>query len=162
VIDIGEAVNNLRMKLPKYALSSSDKLMTFEFISEGKKGLIHKIVRYQPTNIQGVFNLAFGDKNLQTGDIDDTAISNNGDSDKVLATIVASVYAFTDYYPYAWIYATGSTKSRIRLYRMGITKYLNDVKEDFELFGERDDDWENFRKNIHYDGFLIRRKNHKL
>ena len=34
------------MKLPKYALASSDKMMTFEFVSEGKKGVIHKLVKY--------------------------------------------------------------------------------------------------------------------
>lgn len=27
------------MKLPKYPLASSDRMMTFEFVSEGKKGL---------------------------------------------------------------------------------------------------------------------------
>ena len=97
------------MKLPKYPLSSSDKFLTFEFISEGKKGLIHKLVSYQPTNHKDIYNLAFGDKNHATGDIDDTVISNNGDSEKVLATVVASLYAFTDKYPDVWIYATGST-----------------------------------------------------
>jgi hypothetical protein len=29
------------MKLPKYPLASSDKLLTFEFVSEGPKGLIY-------------------------------------------------------------------------------------------------------------------------
>jgi len=87
------------MKLPKYPLASSDKLLTFEFISEGPKGLIYKLVRYQPTNLKDVYNLAFGDKDHLTGDIDDTAISNNGDSEKVLSTVVATIYAFTDKYP---------------------------------------------------------------
>jgi hypothetical protein len=132
------------MKLPKYPLSSSDKLMTFDFISEGPKGVINKIVRYQKTNVKDVYNLAFGDKDDATGDIDDQIISNNGDSEKVLATVVASVYAFTDKYPQAWIYATGSTKSRTRLYRMGITKFLSEVKDDFDVLGERNDDWEEF------------------
>ena len=139
------------MKLPKYPLASSDKLMTFEFISEGQNGLIHKLVRFQPTNLKDVYNLAFGDKDHTTGDIDDTVISNNGDSEKVLATVVATVYAFTDKYPNTWIYATGSTKSRTRLYRMGITKFFLEVKEDFEVLGERNDDWEAFRKNVVYD-----------
>jgi len=66
------------MKLPKYPLSSSDKLLTFEFISEGNNGLIHKLVRYQPTNIKDINNLAFGDKDHSTGEIDDTVISNKG------------------------------------------------------------------------------------
>ena len=94
-----------------------------------------------------------------TGQIDDTIISNNGDSEKVLSTVVATVYAFTDKHPDSWIYATGSTKSRTRLYRMGITKYLQEVNEDFEIFGENIDDWEGFRKDVDYDGFLIKRKN---
>jgi len=149
------------MKLPKYPLASSDKLMTFEFTSEGQKGLIHKLVRFQPTNLKEVYNLAFGDIDHTTGDIDDTVISNNGDSEKVLATVVATVYAFTDKYPNAWIYATGSTKSRTRLYRMGITKFLSEVKEDFEVLGERNDDWEAFRKNIEYEGFLVRKRKKK-
>ena len=146
------------MKLPKYPLASSDKLMTFEFISEGPKGLIHKIVRYQSTNLKDVYNLALGDKDHTTGYINDTVISNNGDSEKVLATVVSTVYAFTDKYPDTWIYATGSTKSRTRLYRMGISKFLSEVEEDFEVLGERNDDWEMFRKDIEYDSFLVRRK----
>jgi hypothetical protein len=145
------------MQLDKYQLVSSDKLTTFEFVSEGPKGQIHKLVRYQPTNLKGVYNLAFGDKDQSTGDIDDKVISNNGDSEKVLATVAASVYAFTDKYPDAWIYATGSTKSRTRLYRMGITKYLQEVKSDFEVLGERNNDWENFEENVDYNGFLVRR-----
>ena len=149
------------MKFSKYPLASSDKLMTFEFISEGQKGLINKLVRYQPTNLKDIYNLAFGDKDHTTGEIDDSVISNNGDSEKVLATVVATVYAFSDKYPDAWIYATGSTKSRTRLYRMGITKFLSEVEEDFEVLGEQNDTWETFKKNIEYDGFLVRRKKKK-
>ncbi len=149
------------MRLPKYPLASGDKLMTFEFISEGPKGLIHKLVRYQHTNVEGVYNLAFGDKDQSSGEIDDSVISNNGDSEKVLATVVATVYAFTDKYQGAWVYASGSTKSRTRLYRMGIAKFLEEVQEDFDIFGERNDDWEVFRENIEYNGFLVKRKTKK-
>jgi len=149
------------MKLAKYPLASSDNFTTFEFTSEGTKGLIHKLVRFQQTNVKGVYNLAFGDKDNTTGDIDDEVVSNNGDSEKVLATVVATVYAFTDQYQNAWIYATGSTKARTRLYRIGISKFLAEVKEDYEILGERDGDWEVFKKNIEYDGFFVRRKRQK-
>lgn len=149
------------MKLPKYPLASSDKLTTFEFVSEGKNGLIHKRVQYNKTNLKDVYNLAFGDRDNTTGEIDDTVISNNGDSEKVLATVVASLYAFTDKYPTAWVYATGSTKARTRLYRMGITKYIAEAKSDFEILGEKNDDWESFKMNVEYEGFLIRRKKKK-
>ncbi|WP_312763225.1 DUF6934 family protein [Epilithonimonas sp.] len=146
------------MNLPKYPLNSSDKMMTFEFVSEGEKGLIHKLVRYQSTNLKDLYNLAFGDKDIETGEIDDRVISNNGDSEKVLATVVATLYAFTDKYPDVWIYATGSTKARTRLYRIGITKFLDEVKKDFEIYGELENNWDKFNIGTEYDGFLVKRK----
>ena len=135
--------------------------MTFEFISEGPKGIIHKLVKFQPTNLKDVYNLAFGDKDLSTGNIDDLVISNNSDSEKVLASVVSTIYAFTDKFPDAWIYATGSTKSRTRLYRMGITKFISEVEENFEVLGEQNDEWEIFVKDVEYESFLIRRKKKK-
>ncbi len=146
------------MYLPRYNLSASDKMMTFEFKSEGNKGVIYKIVKFQPTNLKGVYNLAFGDKNLKTGEIDDKIISNNGDSEKVLATVISTVYAFTDKYPESWVYATGSSKSRTRLYRIGISKFIEEVKNDFEILGELEKDWEEFNINTEYRGFLVRRR----
>ena len=108
--------------------------------------------------MKGLYNLAFGDKDIETGEIDDKVISNNGDSEKVLTTVVATVYAFFDKYPDAWIYATGSTKARTRLYKMGISKFLEEVTSDFEVLGELNDDWETFKSDTEYDGFLVRRK----
>ena len=116
------------MKLPKYEIEAEDSLEVFEFTSEGTKGSIPKLIKFSETTLKGFYNLAFGDKNLLTGEIDDKVVSNNGDSEKVLATIVSAVYAFTDRENEAWIYATGSTPTRTRLYRIGITKYLEEVK----------------------------------
>ena len=148
------------MKLPRYQLQSGNDLFLFEFISEGPKGKIHKLIEFLPTNQNGLVNLAFGDKDPQTGEIDDTVISNNGDSEKILATVVSSVYAFSNRYPDKWIYAAGSTRSRTRLYRIGITKHLALINKDFDIYGLMDDDWEYFRKNANYDGFLVIRKKH--
>jgi hypothetical protein len=75
-----------------------------------------------------------------------------------LATIVATLYAFTDKHPEIMVYATGSTLSGTRLYRMGITKYLSEAERDFEIFGELDERWEDFKKDVEYQGFLVRRK----
>ncbi len=41
---------------------------------------------------------------------------------------------------------------------MGITKYLDDVQMDFEIYGEKHEEWEEFRKDIDYDAFLVKRK----
>ena len=104
------------MNQQKYQLKADDILSTYEFLSEGPKGMIVKLIQFTQTNYHDVFNMAFGDKDSKTGQIDDKVISNNGDSEMVLATVVSALYAFTDKHPDAWIYATGSTKSRTRLY----------------------------------------------
>jgi hypothetical protein len=146
------------MLFPRYELKSDKSLTVFEFVSVGKKGEIPKIVQYSETNLKGFYNLGFGDKNLQTGEVDDQVISDNGDSQKVLATVAATVYAFTDRYPDVWIYATGSTKSRTRLYRIGITNNLDEISEDFELYGLREGEWQEFVKGVEYEAFLVRRR----
>ena len=146
------------MNLDKYELKSGERLEVYEFVSIGQIGRIPKLVQYTPTNYKDLYNLGFGDKNAETGEIDDNVISNNGDSEKVLATVVATLYAFTDTHKNALVFATGSTKSRTRLYRMGITKYLEEVQQDFEIFGELGEDWEEFRKDIDYEAFLVKRK----
>ena len=146
------------MQLEKYELKSGEQLTVFEFVSVGSKGKIVKIVQYTPTNYKDLYNLGFGDKNADTGELDDIVISNNGDSEKVLATVVATLYAFIDKHQDAMVYATGSTKSRTRLYRMGISKYLDEVQNDFVIFGELENDWEEFKKDVEYSAFLVRRK----
>ena len=107
------------MNLERYALKAEDSFMVYEFISNGPNGFIPKLIKFSETNLKGLYNLAFGDKDLTTGDLNNLSISNNADSEKILATVVASVYAFTDRFPEYFIYATRSSKARIRLYRMG-------------------------------------------
>ena len=147
------------MWLPNYPLKAEKSLMIFEFTSNGTKGKIPKLVKFVETNLKDIYNLAFGDKDLKTGEINDKIISNNGDSEIVLATVVETVYIFTEKYPDAWVFATGSTKARTRLYRMGISKYILEIKKDYYVFGLQNDEWEEFEKNIEYAAFLVKRKN---
>jgi hypothetical protein len=124
------------IKLPKYQLKSGQELSSYEFVSEGPQGLITERIQFTLINEEQVYNLAFGDKDPISGEIDDLVISNNGDSEKVLATVIAAVYAFCDKHPDIWIFAAGSTNSRTRLYRIGISKYLEEINDDFDLYGE--------------------------
>lgn len=146
------------MKFDKYQLESDRKLLLFEFTSIGSKGKIKKVVQYTETNLKDYYNLGFGDKNEKTGEIDDITITNNGDSQMVLATVASTVYAFTDKHPDAWIYVIGSNSVRTRLYRIGITNNLLEIKKDFDVFGLKEGQWHEFRKNIDYKAFLIQRK----
>ena len=146
------------MKLPKYQLKATDKLSSYEFVSEGPKGLIVKRIQFTLINKDDVFNLAFGDKDPVSGTIDDLAISNNGDSEKILATVIGAVYAFCDKNPDAWILATGSSASRTRLYQIGIAKYYQDITEEFEIYGLIEENWELFESGKNYLAFLAKRK----
>ena len=146
------------MNLEKYDLRSGEQLELFEFTSIGVKGNIKKLIQYTPTNYKDLYNLGFGDKNELTGEIDDTVISNNGDSEKVLATVVATLFAFIDKHPKAMVYAKGSTHSRTRLYRAGITKYLKLIEEDFLIYGLLENHWQKFEKNVDYEAFLVQLK----
>lgn len=131
--------------------------MAFEFISEGFKGKIVKTVKYDETNLKGFYNLLLGDKEID-GSINDLTASANGDAEKVLATVVSTLYSFTDKYPDYWVYALGGDEKRTRLYRMGINKYLVDISKDFVIFGLKNGKWEKFRKNGIYTAFLAKRK----
>jgi hypothetical protein len=146
------------MKLPRYELTAEKSLMVYQFTSEGKKGQIPKLIKFSETALKDFYNLAFGDKDLKTGDIDDNVVSNNGDSEQVLATVVAAVYAFTDRRINVWVYATGSSKARTRLYRMGITKYIDEIRKDFLIYRQREGEWEKFSKEVDYTAFVVRRK----
>jgi len=145
------------MKQTKYLYKSEDKFRIFEFISEGPKGRIKKIVEYSETGTEGIYNLAFGDYNDTDNTISDMTITNNGDSLKVLATVASTVYAFFEKNPEALIFATGSTAVRTRLYRMGITNNIAEIKEDFNVYGLTTDtnEWEGFVVGEDYEAFLI-------
>lgn len=143
------------MLLDRYEYSSERLALFYEFISEGPKGRIRKIVEYTPTTIENVYNLAFGDYDDTIGGINDKIITNNGDSQKILATVASTVYAFTGKYPEAGIYATGSTAARTRLYRMGLTNNLIEISKDFFVFGLRDKLWEQFWVGEDYEAFFV-------
>jgi hypothetical protein len=49
------------VKFEKYFYKSESSFEFFEFYSEGSKGVIKKVVEFQPTSKSNVHNLAFGD-----------------------------------------------------------------------------------------------------
>jgi len=148
------------MNLERYDFSTNETFLDFEFESEGPKGKIKKIVRYSPQNANGItyFNLGFGDRNEETGKIDDRSVSNNKDRERVLATVAATVLAFTQHFPDVMVYAKGSTQSRTRLYQMGIVANWDEIEPLLEVFGFANGQWERFSKNVNYEAFLVLRK----
>jgi hypothetical protein len=62
-----------------------------------------------------IYNLAFGDYNESAGTIDGRVVTNNNDSQKVLATVATTLYVFAEKYLNIWVYATGSNMATTRL-----------------------------------------------
>lgn len=155
------------MNYPKYILRESKNSTVFEFSSVGRNGTIQKIIRFSSTDTENVFNLGFGDKVNVKGDeyvVDDSTITDNGDRNKILATIAVTVKMFTGLYPENYVYFTGNSSSRNRLYRMAISVNLNELSEEFVIFGILHDDVLKATKAVPFNshdefvGFLIKRK----
>ena len=141
-----------------YPIEISADCLIYEFRSIGPKGVIPKIVRYSEGEITGLYNLGFGDIDLLSGFEDDLAVTNNGDSRKILRTVASTLYTFTKQYPNANVVASGSTEARTRLYQMGISANLQAIKRDFTVYGYYMNDWRPFEVGIAYEAFLVKRK----
>lgn len=151
------------MRYTRYEYQTEDELYYFEFTSIGPKGDIKKIVEYTKVSVDDIYNLAFGDYDEQKDRLNDKIVINNGDSTKILATVVSTVYAFTGRYPNAWVFATGSKEVRTRLYRMGISNNLEELKDVFYIYGMKmDESFEAFIIGEDYLGFLVNRKNKNI
>lgn len=149
------------MKQELYDLKSDESFTTFAFVSEGTKGSIEKLIHFSRFS-NGIYNLGFGDRNDLNGDIDDKVVTDNGDSEKVLITVVKALYEFFEKFPDVKVYVTGSTPTRTRLYRMGISKNLARANADFEITGQTENGWEPYRKDKEYKAFMVQLKKAKF
>lgn len=145
------------MDLEKYTLVSDSKHIVFEFLSEGPRGRIKKLVFFQEIG-NHIFNLFFGDWDEYEGRINDDIRSNNKDRDKVLATVASAVIEFMKYYPGAIIQAKGLTAARTRLYQMGILANLNEINRLFIIEGYFEGKWCAFERGRNYSAFTIKAK----
>lgn len=150
------------MKYERYeSLLTSGDSLEFKFTSEGPKGEIQKVVQFIKTNDPLIYNLAFGDL-LPGGKVDDHVKNDNKDRNKILATVAATVYEFTARYPEKFVFFTGSTHERTRLYRMALTNNMEELSQDFEIYGITITGEtfiaESFSKGKTYTGFLVKRK----
>jgi hypothetical protein len=147
------------MNLERYDYFASDNFKRYSFYSVGPKGAIKKTVVYSKMQDGPVvYNLAFGDEDPITGEIDDKIVTNNQDRDIVLSTVANTIFAFIERYGNHFIFVSGSTPSRTRLYQMGIARLIDEIRVDFDVFGVIGSNVSPFNINLNYDGFLIKKK----
>ncbi len=155
------------MNIAKYELLTNTDVTLFRFKSKGINGEIDKGIAYKPTKNNTIYNLGFGDLVFDQIQkefiINDLIVSDNGDRNKILATVAESAYIFSERYPERKIFFKGSTKSRTRLYRIAISLNLRELSKTFHIFGTIEDENGNifnvpFDSNGDFYGFIIKRK----
>ena len=154
------------MQIEKYQTETTVNKLVFSFKSIGSK-IIEKRVLFTPISdsenyglepMINLYNLAFGDWDEVLEDIDDAVRSNNGDADKILATVANTVIEFWMEYPNVPLFMTGSTPSRTRLYQNGISKNYIEINQRADIYGLFNYEWEKYKLGKNYDAFLILRK----
>lgn len=93
-IEVCHLPDGLRVYFPSYGTQKTVKVV--EFTSLGK---------YKDAE---VFNLGFGDYNEKSDTVNDRIISNNGDSRKVLNTVLSTIPVFFNYYQGKMLMVRGS------------------------------------------------------
>jgi len=151
----------------KYEVYRNTETTIFEFKSIGPNGEITKVIIFNATQSKEIYNLAFGDlvynEVHKRYTLDDSIITNNGDRNKILATVASSVYIFTEKYPKKMVFFKGSTLARTRLYRRALSINLEELSETFIIFGSIKNELGNvnsvpFKSNGDFFGFIIKRK----
>lgn len=145
------------MNLARYAAESDPVHETYEFWSIGPRGRIKKIVVYEQL-ASDVYNLSFGDWHGASGIIQDNTRSNNGDRDKILATVANTVLDFLEHHPGVRIVAEGITPGKTRLYQMAINAHFKEITQLFEIKGLTEGLWRSIIQGNNYDAFLLEPK----
>jgi hypothetical protein len=145
------------VKYESYDIRRTRSSLRFEFHSDGPKGRIAKIVKFEKMKeLPDAYNISFGDAD-DKGEFDDLRVTNNGDTEKILISIGLIVREFFVKHPNSWVFLTGSTEARTRLYRMAISKNLKILNREVELIGIAGEDIAPFKKGVNYNAFMVRK-----
>lgn len=142
------------MKQPFYEFTILENACRFEFESVGIQK-IRKIILYDKTDIPNFYNLSLGDT-LPNEKVSFVSISNNGDRDKVIGTVIQTLLYFFDIYPDSYVLFSGSTPERTRLYQIIIARELTYATATFSFWGmDEAVNIQAFIKNKSYIGFIV-------
>lgn len=107
---------------------------------------------------EGFYKLEFGDVDPSDGSLVIDTVSDNKDAAKVFATVIMSAYKFTNQFRNAYLCSHSNSKARMRIYRIGINRYIQEVKKNAHLFIDKENSWEEYAPDADFVGFMIKRK----
>jgi hypothetical protein len=147
------------MNKPTYHIESSTDAEWHFFRSVSEAKTIEKAVVFtQIDKEEGIYELIFGD--LEDGYVNVKSKSNNQDMGIVLATIVKTIFLFFERNPQKTVIFMGSSDSRNRIYQVLLSKFIDEITDNFEILGTNfDGSEESFIKNKNYFAFKIKHKN---
>lgn len=134
----------------------SAPLWVMSFYSEGPKGKIEKLIKYEEIASQPVLvNLGFGDRIGEILDFEDMVESKNSDGEKIMATVVQTIPSFFQRFPDRIIVVHGSTGYRSFIYRKIVREHHTSFVNQFTILGVTKGVSEVFKSNVKYDYLLI-------
>jgi hypothetical protein len=145
------------MDSPFYEFEVNEDAFRFYFESVGPKGVIPKLIALQNTKFENYYNLVLADIKAD-GTLDIYSKSNNGDMEKILATVVQTMLVFLAYNPKSFIYFEGSTPVRTRLYQIALNREFDKVQNLLTIEGFDGEYFEPFETKKSYKAFLISKK----
>lgn len=143
------------MDLERYKYEIKRMCKEYFFYSEGPNGRIRKVVQFvlMYNYPAPVYNLVFGDWDEVGNSIKTKVISNNGDVEKVLATVAGIIIRFTDIFRNIVVHIKGGDDARKRLYQISLNRYWRETNKVLYVYGYISKQIRPFQKDTNYIGF---------
>jgi hypothetical protein len=143
------------MDEPRYPFEYPITEIRYDFKSISHEKEVNKRVVFTTSNFQNIYNLALVDV-LEDGSLSDITESRNKDMKTILATVMRITMNFLEANPDKIIAFRGSDERRQRLYRLLISRDLNEIEKEFVILGvSSEGKSEPFQSNHLYDYFVI-------
>ena len=109
---------------PYMQLQALRDFSAFQFTSPGLAGPVTRQVRFNGQKDNGIYNLDLRDLPVTQKD-DPGRVTDQGDMDAVLATLVQIIEIYTERYPRRSIRLRADTQEKAHLYRMTLDHHLD-------------------------------------
>ena len=145
---------------PYLHLQALRDFSAFQFTSTGLAGPVTRQVRFNGQKDAGIYNLDLRDLPVTRKD-DPGRVTDQGDMNTVLATLVQIIEIYTERYPRRTIRLKGDTQEKAHLYRMALDHHLDILCPLFIINLEEhvaDDAEDADDRNIDNIAFVLKRK----
>ncbi|MCF2520551.1 DUF6934 family protein [Dyadobacter sp. CY351] len=144
------------MKHNYYPYLASEDYLSFTFSSISQKHIVRKKAEFLLIS-EDVCNFAFGDL-TENNEIDDRAVTDNKDTNMVLATVIRILLEFLDTHKNKAVYFQGSTPSRTRMYQIILRKEKPNWETSLIVYGIFDGEIMPYETDFKFDAFIVKQK----